>query len=187
MGRNKLLLSLGGEALVRRAVRTALAAGLAPVFVVTGHQREEVEGALAGLACTPVFNAEYRLGMNTSLRAGFRAVPDSCAAGVVLLGDMPFIEAPHLARLCEAHRAGGAAVVISRFGGVTAPPILYGAQTFADLRALADDAPGKFVIEKYRSARAAVEQPPDALRDLDVPADVEAARPHFEAPPPASV
>jgi molybdenum cofactor cytidylyltransferase len=183
MGRNKLLLPLGGEALVRRAVQSALGAGLGPVLVVTGHQREEVEAALAGLDCKPVFNADYQRGMNTSLRAGFRAVPDGCAAGVVLLGDMPFIEAPLIARLCEVYRAGSAKVVLSRFGGVTAPPILYGAETFAALRMLADDAPGRAVIEAYRHALASVDQPPDALRDLDVPADVEAARPHFDPQP----
>ncbi len=180
MGRNKLLLELGGEPLVRRAVRTALGAGLGPVLVVTGHQREGIEAALAGLACTPVFNPDYARGMNTSLRAGFRAVPDACAGAVVLLGDMPFIEREHVARLCEAFRAGSAKIVLSRFGGVTAPPILYGAGAFDALRALPDDAPGKSVIEMYRSETAAVEQPAAALRDLDLPADVEAARPHFE-------
>jgi len=183
MGQNKLLLQLGGEALVRRAVRTALAAGLGPVLVVTGHQREQVEEALAGLACKPVFNEHHLRGMNGSLRAGFRAVPDACAGAVVLLGDMPFVEAAQVASLCEAFRAGGAQLVLSTFDGVTAPPILYGAATFAALRALADDAPAKSVIEKYRSGTRAVAQPPAALRDLDVPADVEAARPHFEPAP----
>jgi molybdenum cofactor cytidylyltransferase len=180
MGRNKLLLSIGGVPLVRRAVQTALGAGLGPVLVVTGHQRAEVEAALAGLACTPVYNPDYSRGMNTSLRAGLRAVPDGCAGAVVLLGDMPFIEREHVARLCEAFRAGPAMLVLSRFAEVTAPPILYGAGTFAALRALPDDAPAKAVIEQYRNEAASVEQPADALRDLDVPADVEAARPHFE-------
>ena len=36
MGRNKMLLALDGETLVRRAVRVALAAGLAPGVVVVG-------------------------------------------------------------------------------------------------------------------------------------------------------
>ncbi len=115
MGHNKLLLEPGGEPLVRRAVRTALGAGLGPVLVVTGHQRAEVEAALAGLACTAVFNPDYQRGMNTSLRAGFRAVSDACAGAVVLLGDMPFIEREHVERLCEVFRAGTAKLVVSRF------------------------------------------------------------------------
>jgi molybdenum cofactor cytidylyltransferase len=37
MGANKLLLELGGERLLHRAVRTALEAGLSPVLVILGH------------------------------------------------------------------------------------------------------------------------------------------------------
>ena len=54
MGRNKLLLQLEGRSVLRRAVDTALAAGLDPVLVVVGHQREQAEAELAGLRCTVV-------------------------------------------------------------------------------------------------------------------------------------
>ena len=37
MGRNKMLLQLGGRSLVRRAVEMALSARLDPVLVVVGH------------------------------------------------------------------------------------------------------------------------------------------------------
>ena len=38
MGRNKMLLQLDGESLVRRAVGAALTAGLAPVVAVIGFE-----------------------------------------------------------------------------------------------------------------------------------------------------
>ncbi|HEY5676319.1 MAG TPA: NTP transferase domain-containing protein, partial [Myxococcales bacterium] len=59
MGTNKMLLQLGGTSLVRRAVSTALSAGLDPVVVVLGHQGERVRAELGGLPCTAVENAEY--------------------------------------------------------------------------------------------------------------------------------
>ena len=49
-GPNKLLAEIGGKPLVRIAVEQALASRARPVIVVTGHQREQVEAALAGLA-----------------------------------------------------------------------------------------------------------------------------------------
>ena len=49
MGRNKMLLELEGEPLVRRAARRALEAGLTPVVVVLGHEADRARAALAGL------------------------------------------------------------------------------------------------------------------------------------------
>src|SRR5438270_9109826 len=91
MGENKMLLELGGQTLVRRAVATALAAALDPVLVVVGHERERVEKELAALRCMPVFNAEYARGIHASLKAGIAALPDGTPAVAVLLGDMPLV------------------------------------------------------------------------------------------------
>ena len=46
---NKLIAEIGGKPLVRIAAEQALASRAAPVIVVTGHQREQVEAALDGL------------------------------------------------------------------------------------------------------------------------------------------
>src|SRR5262249_20768982 len=67
---NKLLISVDGRPMVRHAVDQALAADLAPVIVVTGHQHERVEAALAGLYVTVVNNPDYAEGLSTSLKAG---------------------------------------------------------------------------------------------------------------------
>ena len=55
-GPNKLLAEIGGRPLVRIAVEEALASRARPVIVVTGHQRERVEAALAGLPVDFVHN-----------------------------------------------------------------------------------------------------------------------------------
>ena len=59
-GPNKLLAEIGGRPLVRIAVEEALASRARPVIVVTGHQRERVEAALAGLPVDFVHNAAFR-------------------------------------------------------------------------------------------------------------------------------
>ncbi len=46
---NKLIAEIGGKPLVRIAGEQALASRAKPVIVVTGHEREKVEAALAGL------------------------------------------------------------------------------------------------------------------------------------------
>src|SRR5437868_9727198 len=86
MGTNKMLIKVGGQTLVRRAVTTAIAAGLDPVLVMVGHEGERVRRELQGLRCTPVHNPEYTRGIHSSLKAGVSALPASADAVVVLLG-----------------------------------------------------------------------------------------------------
>ena len=58
-GPNKLLAEIGGKPLVRIAAEQALASRAKPVIVVTGHQRERVEAALAGLPVRFVHNPDF--------------------------------------------------------------------------------------------------------------------------------
>lgn len=122
MGRNKLLLDLAGETVVRRTVRSVVTAGLHPVVVVLGHEEERVRAEIADLPCRTVVNPRHTEGAATSLAAGVAAVPEEVAALVVVLADMPFVTAAMLRTLVERHHATGAPVVVSRYGDVEAPP-----------------------------------------------------------------
>src|SRR5262249_11992539 len=75
MGSNKLVAELNGKPLVRIAVEQALASRADPVVVVTGHERERVEKALAGLDVRFMHNPNFAEGLSTSLKAGLAAVP----------------------------------------------------------------------------------------------------------------
>jgi molybdenum cofactor cytidylyltransferase len=181
MGRNKMLLEIGGRTLVRRAVTTALAAGLDPVLVVVGHESDKVRGELSGLPCTSVLNGEYASGMNTSLRAGIVALPDDVAAAVVLLGDMPLVDPAMVRALVDALRRGTRPLAVSIYGDVVAPPIAYGHALFPELRALTAEACGKSVIKRHRTEAIELRWPSETLTDLDEPADVQRIRARLEA------
>ena len=74
-GPNKLLAEIGGKPLVRIAAEQALASRARPVIVVTGHQRDKVEAALAGLDVRFVHNPNFAEGLSTSVKAGLAALP----------------------------------------------------------------------------------------------------------------
>ncbi len=87
------------------SAEAALASRARPVVVVTGHAREAVEAALAGLPVLFVDNAEFATGVASSLKAGVAALPGEVAGALVLLGDMPAVEAATLDRLIDAFAA----------------------------------------------------------------------------------
>ena len=173
MGRNKLLIRVGGETLLRRAVRRAGEAGLDPVLAVVGHQAERALAELAGLACRAVPNPDHARGINTSVHAGIRAVPTDAAAAVVILADMPFVTAEMLRALVDRFRRGDAPLVISDYGGVNAPPTLYSRALFGELVAMEGEGCGRQVVRRHRAEAESVPWPAEALTDLDEPADCE--------------
>ena len=174
LGENKLLVELEGEPLVRRAASTALAAGLAPVIVVLGHEADRVRAALEDLPVTPVENPRHVEGMPSSFRAGIRAVPDRCDALVILLPDMPFVTPAMVAETVDRYRAEGSPLVITLYGDTPAPPTLYARSLFPAMLAAREG--GREVVREHRAAAAAIRRPAGLLLDVDHPADLERLR-----------
>ncbi len=176
MGRNKLLLDLGGETVLRRAARRAVEAGLDPVLVVLGHEEERARAEIGGLACRAVPNADHARGINTSLSAGVREVPPEAAAAVVLLADMPLVDADMIRAVVARWRRGEAPLVTARYGEVTAPPTLYDRALLAELCGGEGEGRGRDTVRRHAGRVAFVDFPASALADLDAPEDLERAR-----------
>jgi molybdenum cofactor cytidylyltransferase len=176
MGRNKLLLEVAGKSLLRRTVTTAIDAGLDPVLVVLGHESERARPELEGLGCEVVLNAGFQEGIHSSVRMGIAAVPAGCAAAVVLLADMPLVDAAMVRTLIRRYRDGRPLLVVSDYEGVDAPPILYDRPLFAELAVLEGEGCGKRVVRRHSAEAVRIRWPGRALTDLDRPEDVERVR-----------
>src|SRR5262249_58415650 len=96
---------------------------------------------LAGLDLAFVANPDFAEGLSTSLKAGIAAVPAACDGALVLLGDMPRIEALHLDRLIEAFAPG--AIVVPVHEGRQGNPVLWPRSLFAEIMQLQGDAGAK--------------------------------------------
>src|SRR4029434_6400214 len=105
MGRDKALLDLGGEALVRRCVSTSATSGIDEItVVVTPHNQASIARAVRDLPVRIVSNPRHSQGMGTSIAtAAAMMASDSIAAGLLLvLVDQPLIDASMLAAIVDA-------------------------------------------------------------------------------------
>lgn len=168
---NKLLIVIEGKPMVRHAVEAALAAQLAPVFVVTGHQHEEVESALQGLPVTFLYNNEYASGLSSSLKRGLSALPEDCDGALVALGDMPLVTATEIGRLVNAFNpVEGRAIIVPTRHGKRGNPVLWARRFFAEMKDLGGDVGARHLIGVYPEAVAEVEMEGDGvLTDIDTP------------------
>ncbi len=170
-GPNKLLAEIRGRPLVRIVVEEALASHAKPVIVVVGHQRGEVEKALAGLPVQLIYNPDFAQGLGTSLKAGIAAVPAEADGAIVCLADMPQVDASLLNRLIAAFDPDrGALIVMPTVEGKRGNPVLWSRRFFPDLMAIEGDVGARHFIARY--GEAVVEVPLEgraALVDVDTP------------------
>jgi molybdenum cofactor cytidylyltransferase len=184
-GPNKLLAEIGGKPLVRHVVDAALASRARPVVVVTGHQRDKVEAALAGLPVKFVHNAHFADGLGTSLKAGIAALaglPAEVDGAIVCLGDMPQVDAALIDRLIGAFDPDhGALVVVPTIDGKRGNPVVWSRRFFPDLMAVEGDVGARYLIGRYTEAVAEVPLTGTAaLTDVDTPEALEAVRAELE-------
>jgi molybdenum cofactor cytidylyltransferase len=181
-GANKLVAEIGERALVRIAAEAALASRADPVIVVTGHQRERIEAALAGLPVRFVHNPHFAEGLGTSVRAAIAAVPAEADGVVICLGDMPQVDAALIDALIAAFDPEkGALAVMPVIDGRRGNPVLWSRRFFPDLMAIEGDVGARHLIARY--GEAVVEVPvagKAALVDVDTPEALRGVKAEIE-------
>jgi molybdenum cofactor cytidylyltransferase len=177
-GPNKLLAELGGKTLVRIVTEQALASKASGVIVVTGHQADQVERALAGLKVKFVRNGDFADGLASSVKAGIAAVPAEADGAVVCLGDMPLIDARLIDRLIEAFAPDrGNLIAVPVSDGRRGNPVLWSRRFFGELMTLDGDIGARHLIARHREAVAEVAvEGHGAFLDIDTPQALEDAR-----------
>lgn len=169
-GRPKPLLDFHGQPFVRAVSRTALTAGLSPVVVVVGARGDDVERAVDGLSVTVVRNREWTSGQSSSVRAGIAALPARTGAAIFLMADQPHVSLAVLDALIHSHALGLHPVIAPVVSGQRATPVLFDAETFADLSCLSGDQGGRPVIQK-RGYEPVPWTDDSLLLDVDTPED----------------
>lgn len=173
-GSNKLLQPVGGVPMVRRAVNAALASRCAGVVVVTGFADDAVRRSLAGLDLEFVHNAAHESGMASSLRAGLQALPADTDAVVVVLGDMPCIDAGHIDRLVAAFDPQRGNIVVPMKQGRRGNPILWPREFFAEMQQVQGDIGARELLQRHADRIDSVACDDEAIfADVDTPAALE--------------
>ncbi len=201
---NKLLEPVEGEPMVRRAAAVLLAAGLDPVIVVTGHERDRVRQALEGLEVRLVHNSAHQQGMSTSLVVGLDAVPrhangppdrttpdgdgapphqTAVDGAVIALADMPWVGVDDIKALVAAFGdVGMSGICVPVHDRKRGNPVLWGAAHFGAIKALRGDVGARAILGEREDLVVEVPVERDGiLRDVDTPEALDAGKENREA------
>lgn len=181
-GGSKLTAAWGGAALIDAALRSAVAAPVRTVVVVTGAHAEGVEAVVAAfvpdrrVTIRSVRCVDHASGMSASLRCGLEALPQDAPGAFIFLGDMPHVPPDLPALLLAALGAGGLAAAPVAHGRL-GHPVLIARDLFEGFARAAGDGGGQRVLRDLGDALVTVAvDDPGVLADIDTPADLAQAR-----------
>jgi molybdenum cofactor cytidylyltransferase len=176
---NKLLASIEGVPLVRRAALALRASRVDAILAVTGPDAAEVEAALAGLGIRFVANARHGEGLGGSIAAGVRALGESVAGALIAPGDMPALDQVPIDALLELFAAGGGDIVVypALPDGSQRNPVIWPRRLFPRLAALAGDRGAKPLLAECREdCRPVRVASAAAFVDIDTAGELDAYR-----------
>ncbi|MEQ9520523.1 MAG: molybdopterin-binding/glycosyltransferase family 2 protein [Parvibaculum sp.] len=169
---NKLTAEVGLKPMIAHVTDAALSAHIDEIILVTGHEEEKVLKALGGRPLTHTHNPDYAEGLSTSIKAGIKAAI-TCSppvdAALILLGDMPLINADIINQLIEAHAPDDdRLIIVPSVKGKRGNPVLWDASFFPELQALSGDMGAKHLIAENVGLVVEVEIESEApLIDID--------------------
>src|SRR5262249_23641961 len=122
----KLAEHIDGKTIIARVVEAAITGGARPVIVVTGFEADRIEAALQGLAVTVAHNPAFAEGMSTSIKTGLKGLPANSDGALIMLGDMPEVNAGDLEALIAAFaQKGREAICVPVRDGRRGNPVLW--------------------------------------------------------------
>lgn len=181
MGQAKLLMKVGGRAIVRYVVESVLAGGVDSVWVVTGPDVEPIEAALAGFEVQLVVNPAPEEGQAGSVRAGIAALPPSVDAALIALGDQPLLAPSIIPALLAARRTSPKLIVAPRYRDGQGNPVVFKREIFPELLRLTGDQGARPIIQQEPARVEWVELDLPMPPDVDTPDDYEKIRANLRA------
>lgn len=180
MGRNKLLLEVGGRTILDRILDAMKASAVDEVFVVLGHDPGSIRPIAEAHGVSTVLNPEHEKGMTSSFQAGLREV--TADAAFLVLGDQLGLEPALLDEMEELMVADPGALIISPVhDGRRGHPVLFRRSLFHEIFSLGEEETMKDIVlrqeEDHRSVRGSMW----CTMDIDTPEDFERAVRLFDA------
>ena len=144
---HKLVSTLGGARLIDHAVRSAVAAEVGPVLVVTGATELDLPDGV-----TPLPNPDWERGLASSLQVAVTFAHNQGFSTIVVgLGDQPLVSP-------EAWRVVAAAdspIAVATYSGTRGNPVKLESRTWAELPSVGDE-----------GARLVMRQHPDWVKEV---------------------
>jgi molybdenum cofactor cytidylyltransferase len=168
MGFPKMLLQFNGMSMLENVIKNVTASGVDNTLVVLGAEREALTDLVSKTSVEYCFNDNYKEGMLSSVKCGFRNLTSDPEAVLVFQGDQPFISPGIINRIIEGYRSSGKGIVIPVYKGKRGHPLLIDRKYQNEIELLDDREGLRSLSHKFHDDVLEIEtDDPGILRDFD--------------------
>ncbi len=172
MGQLKQLLPLGGRAAIEW-IAEVVGHRLDQTVVVLGHRAEEIAPVLAPYPVRWVVNADYRMGMLSSVQCAVREL-NTGVDYLICLGDQPRLSRAVVEQVLQVRKQVDAGIIIPTVNGKRGHPVLIRNAYRAEILGLPLDVGLNAVTRGHPEDTYELPVAEDAiLTDMDTPADYQ--------------
>ena len=172
MGQPKALLPIDGKNFIEKIVDALSRSGVARIFVVVGHNADEMSQKIAHLPVTILINPDYKKGQLSSLQVAVRRLlpEEDCRGMLVHLVDHPYISALLVDALIRRFEQGDKAIVVPRYHGKRGHPVIFARSLFHELLDAPQEQGAKAVVNAHRDETLEIETEDEGITlDIDTP------------------
>lgn len=172
LGTPKQLLPWQGGTLLDFTVSTIRDSGIDDIVLVLGSNAELIKKSLNKPALRIVYNASWKSGKASSIRAGLNAISRAAEGVLIFLCDQPYLTAELIQKIIRAGESSPADIIAPAIGEQLINPILFKRRTFSAFLTLQGEEGGKNLFSCYPLQRV---EWGDArlLWDIDTPEDMQ--------------
>ena len=138
MNRPKLIMPFGDRTIIENVIGNIPGNLVEGKIIVLGAWRNEILEVISGLQVRHCINADYKMGMLSSVRCGIMALPDDAEAVIIYPGDQPGIPPGVTGTLIKEREETGKGIIISVHDGKRGHPVLIDKKYFSEINTLDD-------------------------------------------------
>jgi len=168
----KMLLPYKDKTIIEKVIENIISSGIEKVIVVLGSGKDDILKVTGSLPVTDCYNENYKQGMLSSVKCGFRNMDEECGAVLLFLGDQPGIDPDVIKILIEAYRNTGKGIVMPVYNKKRGHPLIINSKYRDEIAGIDESGTLRDLVHKFKDDVHEVKvETQSILKDIDTQED----------------
>jgi CTP:molybdopterin cytidylyltransferase MocA len=168
----KMLLPFHDKTIIEKVIGNVIASEVDNIMVVLGAFHDEILYVIKEMPVLTCYNENYKEGMLSSVKCGFRNLPDKIEAVLVFQGDQPMISSGIINKILHSYQYSDKGLVMPVFQNKRGHPLLIDQKYVNEVEKLSNEEGLRSLAEEHSTDVLEVSvNNPEILRDIDTQED----------------